>query len=366
MAGIESVVGQNRVGSFAKTREFPVGSLRFDRLMIGVSYWFLIGMYLDGWAHNHGQTDSSFFTPWHGVLYSGAFTVLVVLGITQIRNMKKGHTWLRALPAGYFPALLGIGIFSIGGVFDLIWHTLFGVEANIQALLSPSHLLLAAGSFLFISAPLHAAWIRQDKATWRTLLPTLLSMTAVLSHLTFFTQYANFASRPLVLIDLPPGIDSFYISVYGVMSVLIPTSLGISLILLALRRWNLPVGAVTFLWTLNSVLMIWLRFRFVASVLPALVAVPLGAMLADFLLWRLKPLMGRPISLRLFAFSIPFVISLSYLLILNTFGTGLWWQIHMWLGVPVLAGIAGVFLSLLADTQAPLFTDNRSAREGRE
>lgn len=62
---------------------------------------------------------------------------------TKIRNIQKGYAWQSALPSGYMPALLGVGIFAIGGVFDLVWHTLFGVEANIQALLSPSHLLLA-------------------------------------------------------------------------------------------------------------------------------------------------------------------------------------------------------------------------------
>src|SRR5215813_7543686 len=32
--------------------------------------WFVIGSYLDGWAHTHRLPDS-FFTPWHAVIYSG-------------------------------------------------------------------------------------------------------------------------------------------------------------------------------------------------------------------------------------------------------------------------------------------------------
>jgi hypothetical protein len=276
-----------------------------------------------------------------------------MLGFTQIRNMQKGRTWLHALPSGYLPALVGIGIFSVGGVFDLVWHTLFGVEANIQALLSPSHLMLASGSFLFVSAPWRAIWGRQDVTKWRTLLPAILSMAATLSLLTFFTQYANFASRPQTLIDIPPGVDSFYFSVYGIMSLLIPSILGMSVVLFALRRWTLPTGTVTLIWTINIVLMIWLRFRFVSGVLPALLAVPVGALLADFFLWRFKPLIDRPTALRWFAFSVPFVTSLLYLLILNTFGSGLWWQIHTWLGVPFLVGIAGLFLSYLIALATP-------------
>jgi hypothetical protein len=83
-------------------------------------------------------------------------------------------------------------------------------------------------------------------------------------------------------------------------------------------------------------------------VLPALIAIPLGGVLADFWLWRFKLSADRPIALRWFAFTVPFVTSLGYLLLLNTLGDGLWWQIHMWLGVPFLTGIAGLFLSFLA------------------
>jgi hypothetical protein len=347
MSSMENIASRTRVVSATKARELPAGGIRFDAVMVVLNYWFVIGMYLDGGAHQRGLVDDSFFTPWHALLYSGAMAVGLVLGFTQLRNMLKGHALLRALPFGYLPAMVGIGIFAVGGVFDLVWHTLFGFEVSMEALLSPSHLLLAAGSFLFISAPFRAAWGRQEVVTWRTLLPAIFSLAAVLSHLTFFTQYANFASRPQVLIDLPPGVDNFFFNLYGVMSLLIPAIIGMSVILLALRRWTLPLGSVTLIWILNTALMIWLRLPFVSGVLPALMVVPLGGVLADFLLWRFKPSTDRPIALRTFAFSVPFVTSLIYLLVLNTFGSGLWWQIHMWLGAPFLAGITGLFLSFL-------------------
>jgi hypothetical protein len=328
--------------------------------MVVLIYWWLIGTYLDGRAHNSGLVDSSFFTPYHAVLYSGVAVIGLTLGITQIRNIQKGYGWLNALPAGYMPALLGIGIFAVGGVFDLIWHTLFGLEANIQALLSPSHTILAVGAFLFASAPLRAAWGRRDAANWRTLLPAILSLAATFSILTFFTQYANFATRPHILVNLPPGYiaysptnvpeaqDSFYFSVYGVMSMVFPSILSMSILLFALRRWALPVGSVTLITAINTALLLWGRLHFVSQVWPVLLAVPLGGLLADLFLWRFTPITDRPTALRWFAFCIPFVTSLTYLLILNTFGNGLWWQIHMWLGTPFLAGIAGFFLSYLA------------------
>jgi hypothetical protein len=358
MTTVGNAAHQNQIGTSLTTKERPAGSTRFDALIVVLTYWFVIGFYVDGGAHLRGQVDDTFFTPWHTILYSGALAVGMALGITQIRNMSKGHTLLRALPFGYFPALVGIGIFAVGGVFDFAWHSLFGFEAGMETLLSPAHLLLATGSFLFISAPLRAAWGREGTATWRTHFPAILSLAAIFSQLTFFTQYANFASRPQTLIDLPASGDNFFFSLYGVMSLLIPSILGISVLLLALRRWTLPFGAVTLMWSINTAMMILLRLPFVSGVLPALMVVPLGGLLADFLLWRFRPSTNRPTALRWFAFSVPFITSLMYLLILNTFGSGLWWQIHMWLGAPFLAGIAGLFLSfLVAPPAMPEYTE---------
>jgi hypothetical protein len=354
MASIGNIANPSRAITSGKIRELPAGSVRFDAVMVVLIYWWLIGTYLDGWAHNSGLVDSSFFTPYHAVLYSGVAVIGLALGITQIRNIQKGYAWQSALPSGYMPALLGIGIFAVGGVFDLVWHTLFGLEANIQALLSPSHLILAAGSFLFASAPLRAAWGRQEAANWRSLLPAILSLAATFSILTFFTQYANFANRPYILVNLPAGYsgpeaqDTFYFSLYGIMSLLIPSILSMGILLMALRRWTLPVGTVTLLTSINTALMLWLKFHSASQFWPALLALPLGGLLVDIFLWRFKPITERPTALRWLAFSVPFVTSLTYLLILNTFGNGLWWQIHMWLGAPFIAGIAGLFLSYLA------------------
>lgn len=32
--------------------------------------WLVIGVVVDGWAHNNDKPET-FFTPWHGVFYSG-------------------------------------------------------------------------------------------------------------------------------------------------------------------------------------------------------------------------------------------------------------------------------------------------------
>ena len=53
----------------ATTRESPQSSIKFDRLMIILVCWFVGGLFIDGWAHNHGLVDRTFFTPWHALLF---------------------------------------------------------------------------------------------------------------------------------------------------------------------------------------------------------------------------------------------------------------------------------------------------------
>src|SRR5690606_2880921 len=88
-------------------------------------------------------------------------------------------------------------MFLLGGIFDLGWHEVFGFEANIEALISPAHLLLAVSAFLFVSGPLRSAWQgAQAINDWQSLLPVLISVLVLFSLLTFFTMYSNPVSQP--------------------------------------------------------------------------------------------------------------------------------------------------------------------------
>lgn len=55
-----------------------------------------------------------------------------------------------------------MSVFGLGGVLDLLWHTAFGVEQGIDALLSPSHLTLFVGGMLLLTAPVRGAWTAPD------------------------------------------------------------------------------------------------------------------------------------------------------------------------------------------------------------
>lgn len=331
-----------------KAEDYPTDSLRFDLIMALLCGWFIIGLFTDGWAHNNGRVDDSFFTPWHAILYSGFGAVGAFLVFSQYRNIQRGYKWRRSLPRGYMLSLLAILIFGMAGGFDMFWHETFGFEANIEALLSPAHLLLATGALLFISGPLRAGWQRRSSPTsWRELLPVILSLTYMLSLLTFFLQYSHFTNEPEVLIYRPSSNRGVW-EVAIISGILIPAALIMSTFLYALRRWRLPFGSFTLMLTVNTTLMFFM-FYFATRHFPLILLVgPVGGLTADVLAHRLRPSIQNPTAARIFGFTVPFVMFLVYFILMNISGPlGIWWRIHMWLGVPFIAGIAGLFLSFL-------------------
>jgi hypothetical protein len=171
----------------------PVSSIAFDWTMALLAVLLAGGIYLDGWAHNHGLVDESFFTPWHAALYGGMALNGLVLGALAVRNRLRGYAVRCSLTFGYGLALCGVVLFTIGGAFDLVWHSLFGIEVGIDALISPSHLVLAVAAALILSAPLRSVAAQYNVATggWARVAPAVLSALAVMLELAFFMQYAQ-------------------------------------------------------------------------------------------------------------------------------------------------------------------------------
>ena len=177
----------------------PPTSTAFEWLMALLAILLIAGVTLDIWAHNHGQVDQSFFTPWHAVLYGAMALNGIVLGCVMASNvLRKGYPWRHALPAGYGLSLIGVIAFAIGGGLDLWWHTIFGIEVSTDALLSPTHLVLATSGALIFTGPLRSAAFRlsaEAPARYSSHGPLLLSATATLTMLGLFTQYAH----PLII-----------------------------------------------------------------------------------------------------------------------------------------------------------------------
>ncbi len=320
----------------------PPHSIGLDWAMAILSALFVGGLFLDGWAHTHGRVDQSFFTPWHAVFYAGYAMTASALVASLLRNHARGCPWQLALPVGYGLSGLGALIFAAGGVTDLIWHTIFGIEAGVEALLSPTHLVLALGLGLIASGPVRAAWRRSEPGLgWAAQGPMLLALTSTLSVLTFFTEYAH----PLVYAAAGRGHPHGGAEGLGVASVLLQTALLMAIVLLTARIGTLPRGGLTLIVTLNAAAMGFLNFSGDYP-LALVVGAGVAGLLGDTLYARLHPSAAAPSAWRLFAFALPATFYLCYFLALML-TEGIAWSVHLWVGSIVLAGIAGWLLSYL-------------------
>lgn len=291
--------------------------------IVATSGLMVFGVHLDAWAH-HRFALESFFTPWHGLLYS-SYAALAALLVLQAR---RGGRPLAALREGHGHSLTGAVLFAVGGLADLGWHTLLGIEVNVEALLSPPHLLLAGASGLMVSGPLRGAHRCRQAPDW----PAVTSMALLLSVLTFFTAYANPLAEQTLLRQGDPSL--------GVAGVVLQSLLLVGVILAGLRSGLPPRGTMTVLIGLSGGLMLLVHMNFVLML-------PLFAtgLLADLLLQWVRPTADRPVARHLFAAAVP---GLMFTLVLGTQAlTGeLSWSWTLASGAVTSAALAGWLLSL--------------------
>ena len=328
-----------------KHREAIADHRWFDWVMAVLSAWLLGGAFVDGWAHTHGKVDTTFFTPWHVAFYTGFLAVAGALVGALVHQRARRGTWLQALPPGYNLALLGAAIFGCGGVGDMLWHTFFGIEKDVEALFSPTHIMLGCGSWLMVGGPFHAAWQRLTPAEgrWPQHLPWLLSLTWMLSTGTFLTQIAH----PVVYLwggGSVPGTPGWMWQALGVLGMLWDTVFLLGFVLLTMRRWALPAGALTLVIGLNAVAMGFLH-RGAYPFLPVLARV-VAALGAEVVYAWLQPSVQRPGAWRLFAAVVPVLLTTLHFAALGL-TVGVWWSVHLWAGTIVLTGLVGLLVSLL-------------------
>lgn len=313
----------------------------FDRAATALSLAFLGGLFLDGWAHSHGRVDDSFFTPWHAVLYSAFLTLASLLVGRAAWGRARGrprHAWL---PEGYPLCLAGVALWLVGGPFDLAWHSVFGFEANVEALLSPAHAVLALGMALMTTGPLRAR-LRRPAGRWRDELPMVLSLTCLVLNLTFFMQIAHPVAN---LWAAGRGWKSHALTEHGIVSMLLSTVIVIAPLLLLLRHERLPHGAVTIVVGLTCVASGFLYDQGAYPLAPVL-AMAVGAAAADGLRWALRPSPTRAGAFRVFAFGLPVLLHLAYFAALAA-TAGIGYTAHLWMGVTLFTGVAGWLLSYL-------------------
>ena len=308
--------------------------------------WVVGGLFLDGWAHVNQPGLETFFSPWHGVFYLGFLVSTVVLGRLVTRH-QRGRFDPALVPAGYGLGLVGVAMFVAGGVADGVWHTIFGIEVGVAALLSPSHLLLLSGGLLMVTSPVRSAWSSPElpaRAPALALLPALWATALTTAVVLFFFQYLSaFVTRAPSMAETG-GAEGLLTTIAGVASVLVTNLIVLAPVLLLARRWRLPFGAVTLLATVGAVSLTSLREFVLGALVWAMLA---GGLAADLLVAGLRPGPHRPGAFRAVAALVPLLLWGAWTAVYAA-AYGIGWPPELWAGVLGMASLSGVGLSVLA------------------
>jgi hypothetical protein len=172
---------------------------------------------------------------------------------------------LATMPRGHALTLAALGVFAVAALGDLVWHEVLGIEVGLEALLSPTHLLLMASGLVALSAPVRAAWSDQSVAvSFRSFLPVALATTLLTAlvafFLSFYSPFTNNAggtpfSRFTGQVHDHPSADVRELQqLLGVGSILLMSVVLAAAVAVLLRNWRTPPGTFVLLFSLLVVL----------------------------------------------------------------------------------------------------------------
>ena len=262
---------------------------------------------------------------------------------------------LETTPRGYGIGMIGLGVafFGLGG--DIIWHTVFGVEGGIARVIAPFHLFLFTGAGLLLTSPLRATWASSEydgKLTLKKAMPPILALTLIVTLAVFLFQWMT------AFMDWKPSVDIATLPVdvrhndaliqalqmVQLSRIFLTTATLVGGMLLAIRRFRLPFGAMTIVFTIPALLSEGLRNLGEVGIVFAAMATGL---FADALIKALKPSAQRTGMCRAIAFLVSLFFAAIYLIVLAAaYNKRL--PFDLTVGTIGLTGIVGLALSAIA------------------
>jgi hypothetical protein len=285
----------------------PVTTWREDMITMAIGIWPITAMFFDGRGHNNKTGQESFFSLAHLFLYAGLTVLGIWIGVLVTRYQglqfrKSLLPDLKLIPVGYGVAIIGLLTLGIGGPTDFAWHSAYGFEVGVDAIYSPPHLALFFGGLLVTTTGIRSMWAKQDISLNLTkAAPVLVSSILFIGVAGFITMYlsafmtnvsptsdfvADYQARfkddfTDQTISLNAGLTGYgddqwpyyyYAASHGMASMIVTTLVLIGPILLLLRRWALPFGAVTAIYVGYGLLVnIMTEYRDIVLIIPLIV-----------------------------------------------------------------------------------------------
>jgi hypothetical protein len=362
----------------------PITTWREDLITMAIAFWPITAMFFDGRGHNNETGQESFFSIAHLFLYGGLTVVGLWIGALVTRYQIQGGVDprktlipdLKLIPVGYGVAISGLITLGIGGPADLIWHSAYGFEVGVDAIYSPPHLALFFGGLLLCSTGIRSMWAKQDIVLdFKGFLPVLLStilfigvagfitmyLSAFMTNVTptsdFVNDYARFKdTHDDQSISLNGGLTGYgddlwpyyyYSASHGIASMIVTTLVLLGPILLLLRRWSVPFGAVTVIFLGYGLLVnIMSEYRDIVLIVPLIIT----GLAIDFLQKRFggQRADGRLTlgGIRAIGPAAAAVLWISYYAVL-ALDKGIGWEPTLWVGAVIVGIMTGFGVAFL-------------------
>ena len=314
-------------------RRFVEDAKAIDAVVVLLSTWFVLGAYVTAYAYVHVQGEVLQDAQRAGFTTVTAAWALLTLFLFAgfAVGLSHGRAWNRALPDGQTGTFAAALIFGAAWIVDAaFWSPVFGTSSlGLDSLFTPPHLVEMGAAAIIVSGPLRAAARRGDALASPV---TLASAALLLSVLTFSTQFAH------PLIDpWPAGNYEFRQQAQGLpwlgenmgmASLLAQTAILAGTGLLLNSGFKLRPGSLTFVFTVNGVLVCVTKGHFELLAVPVVAGVAADA----WLFWSSRR-PGRP-SASLCAV-IGFAYALAYAIEIALLPGGSIWGASLWAGAVI-------------------------------
>ena len=337
---------------------------RRDAVTASLGVPLVAGVFTDGWAHFNRPGLETFFTPWHAVLYSSLGVMSAWLAwvawVAWVawRGTVGDVRALDSLPRGYGLAVVGAVVFAAGGLGDMLWHVVFGIEIAVDALVSPTHLMLGAGGLMILSTPMRAQGLLSSSADGRWTVPARVSLVLALSLTVFFLLYVSAFAQPgpverfVPTPENAPGHHEAELPVVASLAAYLMTTVVFTIPVLFVQRdgTRVPRGVVSLVVAAVALLPV-----VVMGLPPGALGGALGAVVAA-VIWEVGYALASPrLSTTILAWAAPATLALAVWAghLAGLAGVdALRWPVSLWTGVVVLAALIAGVLGFAASTPA--------------
>ena len=300
-----------------------------DSVVVVLATWFLLGGYVTAYAYVHvqGQVLQPAAQAGQTVVAAAWSLLTLYLFAGFATGLRAGRVWNRALPDGQTGTFAAALVFGAALIVDnWFFSPLFCTDSvGLDTLFTAPHLVEMAAVAVIVSGPLRAASRRGETHASPV---TLTSAALLLSVLTFATQFAHPLIDPWAAGDYQfrKAALSWVGENLGVAGLLAQTAILAGTALLLNSAFKLRRGSLTFVFTLNGVLVCITKGNFY------LLAVPIATGLAAdaWVAWTARR-PGRP-SASLCAV-IGAAFATAYMAEISLRPAGSAWGGSLWVGV---------------------------------